>query len=46
MLQEAIGTLEQLVKKTKRSRQPASQRAVQALQRACRELRRGVTSSS
>lgn len=46
MLLEAIGALEQLVKKANRSRQPASQRAVQALQRACRELRRGVTSSS
>lgn len=46
MLLEAIGALEQLVKKTNRSRQPASQRAVQALQRACRELRRGVTSAS
>ena len=43
---EVIGELEQLVKKAIRSRQPASQRAVQALQRACRELRRGVTSSS
>lgn len=46
MLLEAIGALEALVKKANRSRQPASQRAVQALQRACRELRRGVTSSS
>ncbi|MBF8298132.1 MAG: transcriptional regulator, family [candidate division NC10 bacterium] len=46
MLLEAIGALEQLVKKANRSRQPASQRAVQALQRACRELKRGVTSSS
>ena len=46
MLLEAIEALEQLVKKTNRSRQPTSQRAVQALQRACRELRRGVTSSS
>lgn len=45
MLLEAIGALEQLVKKANRSRQPASQRAVQALQRACRELRRGVTSA-
>lgn len=46
LLREAIEELEQLVKKVKNSRQPTSQRAVQALQRACRELRRGVTSPS
>lgn len=43
LLREAIEELERLVKKVKNSRQPTSQRAVQALQRACRELRRGVT---
>lgn len=44
-LQEAIEELERLVKKAKRSRPTTSQVAVQALQRACRELRRGVISS-
>lgn len=46
LLREAIEELERLVKKVKNSRQPTSQRAVQALQRACRELRRGVTNPS
>ena len=46
LLLEAIGELEQVVKKTKNSRRPISQRALQVLQRACRELRRGVTSRS
>ncbi len=46
LLLEAIRELEQLVKKTKNSRRPISQRALQALQHACRELRRGVTSRS
>ncbi len=46
LLREAIEELEQLVKKVRNSRQPTPQRAVQALQRACRELRRGVPSSS
>lgn len=45
LLQEAIEELERLVKKAKRSRPTATQVAVQALQRACRELRRGVISS-
>ena len=46
LLQEAIEELERLVKKAKRSRPTTSQVAVQALQRACRELRRGVISST
>lgn len=46
LLQEAIEELERLVKKAKRSRPTASQMAVQALQRACRELRRGIISST
>jgi len=46
LIRQAIEELERLVKKVKSSRQPTSQRAVQALQRACRELRRGVTSPS
>lgn len=46
LLQEAIKELERLVKKAKRSRPTTSQVAVQALHRACRELRRGVISST
>ena len=46
LLRQAIEELERLVKKAKSSRQPTSQQAVQALQRACRELRRGVSSHS
>jgi len=42
-LREAIGELDRLVKKGQRSRLPGSRRAVQALQRAWRELRLGVT---
>jgi transcriptional regulator with XRE-family HTH domain len=46
LLRGAIEELERLVKTVRNSRQSTSQRAVQALQRACRELRRGVPSSS
>lgn len=46
LLQEAIEELERLMKKAKRSRPATSQVAVQALQRACRELKRGVISST
>ena len=46
LLEEAIKELERLVKKAKRSRPTTSQVAVQALHRACRELRRGVISST
>ena len=46
VLQEAIEKLERLIKQAKESRSAASQRAVQALERACRELRRGAIGSS
>lgn len=41
VLQEAIENLERLIKQVKGSRSVASQRAVQALEQACRELRQG-----
>ena len=46
LLQQAIEELEQLAKKAIRSRPTISKRAMQALHRACQELRRGVISSS
>jgi transcriptional regulator with XRE-family HTH domain len=46
LLRKAIKGLEQIVKTTRHSRQPPSQRTMRALERACRELRRGVTGSS
>lgn len=46
VLQEVIAKLEQLIQKAKASRPMTSQRAVQALERACRELRRGAIGSS
>lgn len=45
-LQEGIDALERLIKQAKGSRSVASQRAVQALERACRELRQGAIGSS
>lgn len=46
LLEEAIEGLERLIQKAKRSRRMTSQRAVQALERACRALRQGVTGGS
>jgi transcriptional regulator with XRE-family HTH domain len=46
LLREAIGELGRLVTRAKRSRLPSSQRAVKALERARRELSRGVIGSS
>ena len=46
LLQEAVEELERLVKKARRLRPGTSTQIVQALRRACRELRRGVISSS
>jgi hypothetical protein len=46
LLRKAIQDLEQIVKNTRHSGQPPSQRAMHALQRACRELTRGVAGPS
>ncbi|MBI2883064.1 MAG: helix-turn-helix transcriptional regulator [Candidatus Methylomirabilis oxyfera] len=46
VLQEAIDALERLIKHAKGSRSVASQQAVRALERACRELQQGTIGSS
>ena len=46
LLQEALEELERLVTKARRLRPGTSAKIVQALHRACRELKRGVISSS
>lgn len=46
VLQEAIDVLERLIRQAKGSRSVASQRTVQALERASRKLKQGAISSS
>lgn len=45
-LQEAIDVLERLIKQAKGARSGAAKRAVQALERACRELTRDASGPS